>query len=197
MGRRVGVLALQGDFRAHLAALRREGFEGVEVRYREELDALDGIILPGGESSTHLRLLEERGLADALRTHRSRGGAIFGTCAGAILIARRVTNPEQASLDFIDIDVQRNAYGRQKESFETRGPAPGLGGPPLHMVFIRAPRITRAGPGVEILASFDGAPVLVRQGNVLAGTFHPELADDGRVHGLFASMTGLPVLTAS
>ncbi len=197
MGGRVGVLALQGDFSAHLAALHREGIEGVEVRYREELEALDGIVLPGGESSTHLRLLEECGLADALRAHRRRGGAIFGTCAGAILIARRVTNPDQPSLDFIDIDVQRNAYGRQKESFEVRAPAPGLGEPPLQMVFIRAPRITRTGPGVEVVASFDGAPVLVRQGNVLAATFHPELAHDGRVHALFASMIGRAVLTAS
>ncbi len=182
------MLALQGDFAAHLAALSQEGLAGIEVRYAHQLDDLDGLIVPGGESTTLLRLIEERGLADALRRFHARGGAVFGTCAGAILVARSVAGPRQPSFDFIDIDVERNAYGRQKESFETVEAAPALGDEPLPMVFIRAPRIRRVGEGVRVLAERAGEPVLVREGRVLAGTFHPELAGDGRVHRYFVSV---------
>ncbi|HZE88881.1 MAG TPA: pyridoxal 5'-phosphate synthase glutaminase subunit PdxT [Verrucomicrobiae bacterium] len=185
---KIGVLALQGDFAAHVAALDREGIGSVEVRYAAQLDLLDGLIVPGGESTTLLRLIADLGLWAPLRAFHARGGAVFGTCAGAILIAREVFAPKQPSLDFLDIDVERNAYGRQRESFEVDGPAPAFGEVPLPMVFIRAPRIVRVGAGVEVLASHRGEPVLVRRGAVMAGTFHPEMTADGRVHRHFASI---------
>jgi len=197
MRERIGVLALQGDFEAHLRALRRAGIDGIEVRYPGQLDALDGVILPGGESTTHLKLLEERGIAPALRGFHARGGALFGTCAGAILLATGVSHPTQPSLGLIDIDIERNAYGRQRESFEEDAELPGLVDGPYRLVFIRAPRIRRVGPGVEVLASRRGEPILVRQSRVLAGTFHPELTGDGRIHGLFASMARKGALTPS
>jgi len=197
MRERIGVLALQGDFEAHLRALRRAGIDGLEVRYAGQLDALDGVILPGGESTTHLKLLEERGIAPALREFHARGGALFGTCAGALLLAPGVSQPTQPSLGLIDIDIERNAYGRQRESFEEDAEIPGLGEGPYRLVFIRAPRIRRVGPGVEVMASRRGEPILVRQSRVLAGTFHPELTGDGRIHGLFASMARKGVLTPS
>lgn len=193
----VGVLALQGDFAAHVRALAKEGIRAEEVRYPAQLAELGGLILPGGESTTLLRLAADRGFEDPLRRFHERGGTILGTCAGAILVAGRVLNPEQRSFAFIDIDVERNAYGRQKESFETREPAPFFGGAPLEMVFIRAPRIRRTGPGVEILAARGGEPVLVRQGSVLASTFHPELTEDRRLHRLFATMASGAAMTAS
>ena len=196
-GMRVGVLALQGDYGAHVAALGREGIEGAEVRYAAQLETLEGLILPGGESTTLLHLIGDNGFSGALRRFHERGGAIFGTCAGAILLARRVTNPVQPSFGFIDIDIERNAFGRQIDSFETRRATSAFRDPPLEMVFIRAPRIRRIGPGVEVLAEIDGEPVLVRQDRVLAGTFHPELARDGRVHRLFAEMAAAPRLTTS
>jgi 5'-phosphate synthase pdxT subunit len=185
---RIGVLALQGDFAAHVEALRSGGVETEEVRYASQLDRLDGLILPGGESTTLLKLLRDLSLETPLRRFHARGGAVFGTCAGAILVARRVTNPEQPSLGLIDIEIERNAYGRQIDSFETDGSVPALGKEPLRLVFIRAPRIRRVGPGVEVIASLDGEPILVRQERVLAGTFHPELSGDPRVHRLFAAM---------
>jgi 5'-phosphate synthase pdxT subunit len=197
MACKIGVLALQGDFSAHLGALRCEGIEGVELRYPEQLETVEGLILPGGESTTHLKLLEERGFADPIRRHHRNGGAVFGTCAGAILVALKVTHPEQPSLGLIDIDVRRNAYGRQRESFETIGPSPAMGEASLPMVFIRAPVITRVGADVEVLASMRGDPVLVRHGSVLAATFHPELAPDCRVHRYFAEMAATAAMTPS
>ena len=193
----IGVLALQGDFAAHLEALRRAGARGREIREAAELDRLDGLILPGGESTAHLKLMDAGGFPAAIRSMASRGGALFGTCAGAILLAREVTGPDQAGLGLIDISIRRNAYGRQTESFEASCAAPALGREPLELVFIRAPKITATGPGVEVLAALDGEPVLVRQGKVLAGTFHPELSADPRIHRLFLEMAGFPVLTAS
>lgn len=185
------MLALQGDFAAHAEALRESGAEPVLVRKPEELtrpeDVLDGLILPGGESTTFLKFLERDGFLESLGEFVRRR-PVFGTCAGCILLARKVTHPEQKSLGAIDIDVERNAYGRQIDSSvlvaETR-----LGGPPLEMVYIRAPRISRAGEGVEVLAERDGSPVLVRQGTSMAATFHPELSRDRRVHQLFVSLT--------
>ncbi len=171
---RTGVLALQGDFAAHCAAISG----AVEVRTAGEIDALDALVIPGGESTAMLKLLEGSGIEDAVRRLIARGGAVFGTCAGAILLARRVIGSEQPSWGMIDIDVERNAYGRQVDSFEEMI-EPGYQG-----VFIRAPRIRRAGPEVEVLAVLRREPVLVRQGRVFAATFHPELTDDRRVYEL-------------
>jgi 5'-phosphate synthase pdxT subunit len=189
---RIGVLALQGDFGAHLDALALLDIEGEAVRYPDQLEELDGIILPGGESTTHLKLLKERGMQDALLDFHKRGRAVYGTCAGAILIAATVKNPTQPGLALIDIDVERNGFGRQAESFESTGTSSVLGPEPLPMVFIRAPRIRRTGPDVAVIAGWQEEPVLVRQENVLAGTFHPELTRDARVHRYFAEMAVTP-----
>ena len=193
----IGVLALQGDFALHARALERCGVRAVEVRKPEALEELQGLIIPGGESTTLLRLMEAWRFAPALEKFHAAGRPIYGTCAGCILLAREVENPRQPSLGFIDIEVERNAYGRQRESFEARGEAT-LGGRavPLEMVFIRAPRIRRVGPGVEILARHGSDPVLVRQGTVLAGTFHPELTDDRSVHEYFCSLVKQAAQTA-
>ncbi|MDE3104067.1 MAG: pyridoxal 5'-phosphate synthase glutaminase subunit PdxT [Acidobacteriota bacterium] len=183
---KIGVLALQGAFQAHAAVLSMLGAIPVEVRLPDDLDGLDGLILPGGESTTMLRFLELHGFLDRLRdfvhTHPT-----FGTCAGAILLAHAVQNPPQPSLDAIDITVERNAYGRQLDSC-IQTAATTLPGGPLEMVFIRAPRILQVGPAVTVLATRDDHPVLVRQGDVLAATFHPELSSDQRIHRLFLQM---------
>ena len=194
---KIGVLALQGDFAAHLEALAREQIEGIAVRYAAQLPDLDGLIIPGGESTTLLNLIGDRRLEGPLREFHARGGAVFGTCAGAILVARAVLRPQQPSFGFIDIEVERNAYGRQRESFETAEIADAFGEDPLPMIFIRAPRIRKVGPGVEVLASCGGGPVMVRQGRVLAGTFHPELGRDGRPHRYFAAMAAERIPTPS
>jgi 5'-phosphate synthase pdxT subunit len=185
---RIGVLALQGDFAAHRAALEREGLAPEEIRYPAQLRDLDALIVPGGESTTLLHLIADLRFESKLREFHRRGGAIFGTCAGAILVARGVSRPEQMSLGFIDIDVERNAYGRQRESFETSSLVPALGSAPFPMIFIRAPRIRRVGAAVEVISTCEGEPVLVRQGRVLASTFHPELSPDGRLHRYFAGL---------
>jgi 5'-phosphate synthase pdxT subunit len=186
---RIGVLALQGDFALHATALARCGAEAVEVRKPEQLADLDGLVIPGGESTTLLKLMDAWGFVPALETFHAAGRPIFGTCAGLILLAREVDNPRQFSLGFIDVDVERNAYGRQRESFETRGTATLDGRPaPVEMVFIRAPRIRRLGDGVEALARHDGEAVMARQGSVLVATFHPELTDDPTVHRYFCDM---------
>src|ERR1035438_7928878 len=184
-----GVLSLQGDFAAHGAALERAGALPVYVRERAQLAEIDGLILPGGESTTMLKLLRYENLFDDLAEFGGRK-PMFGTCAGAILLATDVTNPSQESLGLMDIGVQRNAYGRQLDScvvelepepeFEKRT-APGK----LEAVFIRAPIIRRAGNGVQVLAEYEGDPVLIEQGRHLAATFHPELTRDVRVHSLF------------
>ena len=186
---KVGVLALQGDFTRHAQALTRAGAEAVEVRRPEALDEVEGLVIPGGESTTLLRLMEAWGFVPALEKFHAAGRPMFGTCAGAIVLAREVERPRQFSLGFIDLTVERNAYGRQRESFEAPGVAM-LDGErtPVEMVFIRAPRIRRAGPGVTTLATHGGDPVLVRQGNVLVGTFHPELTDSPAVHRYFCRM---------
>lgn len=171
---RVGVLALQGDFAAHIAAMPG----AVEVRTSREIEPLDVLIIPGGESTTLLNLLEGSGIEAAARKLSARGGTIFGTCAGAILLAKRVTNPGQPSWGLLDIDVERNAFGRQADSFEA------VLDSSIPAVFIRAPRIRRIGPGVEVLARWNGEPVLVREGRVFAATFHPELTDDRRIHSM-------------
>jgi len=194
----VCVLGLQGDFEAHRRAMTEAGAPAFVARRPEELDRADGLIIPGGESTTLLKLMAGLGFLHAIRRFHASGRPIFGTCAGAILLASRVTGPEQESLGLIDIDIRRNAYGRQNESFETREvrPDPGaedLSGSewaePLDLVFIRAPRIERCGPGVRTLLLHRDVPVLVRQGGVLAGTFHPEMTGERRIHGYFARMT--------
>lgn len=185
---RFGVLALQGDFAAHRAALRDLGAESIEVRRANDLAWIDGLVIPGGESTTLLRLLEGTGIEQAARELLKRGGAVFGTCAGAILLASRVIQPEQSSWKLLDATIERNSYGRQTDSFEGAATHTGLGEGPLPVVFIRAPRIREVGPGVEVLAELEGFPVLVRQGPVLAATFHPELTADRRVHRLFVEM---------
>jgi 5'-phosphate synthase pdxT subunit len=186
---KVGVLALQGDFTRHAQALARAGAEAVEVRKPEALDEGEGLVIPGGESTTLLRLMDDWSFGPALEAFHAAGRPIFGTCAGAIVLAREVERPPQFSLGFIDLTVERNAYGRQRESFEAPGVAVLDGEPtPVEMVFIRAPRIRRVGPGVAILASHGPEPVLVRQGSVLVGTFHPELTDSPAIHRYFCRM---------
>jgi len=180
---KIGVLALQGDFDAHRQTLNSLGVRTVLVRKPEELEGVDGLVIPGGESSTFLKFLEREGFLSKLRAFVSEKPT-FGTCAGAILLAKRVTNPTQESLGALDITVQRNAYGRQIDSSIMIAPTK-LGGEPLEMVFIRAPRIEDIGRGVEVLAEREGHPVLVRQGKIMAATFHPELSNDTRVHELF------------
>lgn len=180
----VGVLALQGGFEAHLHALARAGADAREVRRVAQLADLRALIVPGGESTTLLNLMADEPWFDALRAFHGRGGSVFGTCAGAILLAREVRRPAQPSLGLLDAAAERNAYGRQVDSFETLLDAPALGGL-VPGVFIRAPRLTDLGPGVDVLASRDGEPVLVRDGRVWAATFHPELTADPRVHRAF------------
>jgi len=183
---KIGVLAIQGDYEAHKARLEQLGAEVMLVRKPEQLDAIDGIVIPGGESSTFLNFLAERGFLERLREFVSTRPT-FGTCAGAILLARHVENPPQQSLEAMDIRIRRNAYGRQIDS-SIRQAQTKLGDKPLEMVFIRAPKIVRAGKGVEVLATADGDPVLVRQGKIMAATFHPELSEDTRVHQEFVKM---------
>lgn len=183
---RVGVLAIQGDYDAHARALAEVGAGPVEVRNPDQLDGLDGLILPGGESTTMLKFLEKRGFFEALEQFAHKK-PIFGTCAGAILLAREVRNPTQRSLGALDAVVERNAYGRQIDSAILTSPTELPGGE-LEMVFIRAPRIVTTGDGVKVLARRDGDPVLVRQGNLMAATFHPELSLDRRVHKMFVEI---------
>jgi pyridoxal 5'-phosphate synthase pdxT subunit len=182
----IGVLALQGAYDAHAKALTALGVTAKLVRTPAELADLDGLIIPGGESTTFLKFLERGGFLDALQTFVTTTPT-FGTCAGAILLAKNVENPTQKSLAVLDITVERNAYGRQIDSTILTAPTKLEGGP-LEMVFIRAPRITRTGAKVETLASRDGFPVLVREGHLLAATFHPELSSDPRVHQLFIDL---------
>ncbi|HLI63254.1 MAG TPA: pyridoxal 5'-phosphate synthase glutaminase subunit PdxT [Terriglobales bacterium] len=182
---KIGVLALQGDFGAHRRRLEELGAEPVLVRDPENLHGLDGLIIPGGESTTFLKLLGNEGLKKLNDfVHRK---PTFGTCAGAILLAREVENPPQPGLNAIDMTIRRNAYGRQIDSSIIEAPS-ALGNEPLEMVFIRAPRIESVGRNVEVLARRGDDPVLVRQGNVMAATFHPELSQDKRVHQEFLKL---------
>ena len=189
---KIGILAVQGDFEAHAAMLGRLGADTSEVRTPDQLEGCDGLILPGGESTTQLQFLQEEGLADAIAKFAKQGGAIFGTCAGAILLATEVENPKQDSLKLLDMTVLRNGYGRQIASDVVSGPTK-LKSELLEMVFIRGPIIERAGPGVKVLAEYAGKPALVQRDQIMAATLHPELTDDTTVHqhflGLVASAT--------
>ena len=182
---RIGVLALQGDFDAHRRRLEELGAEVVLVKKPEQLDQIDGLIIPGGESSAFLKLLGEEGFAKLREFVLTRPS--FGTCAGAILLAKEVENPKQSALGALDITVQRNAYGRQMDSSIREGQFQNS---PIEMVFIRAPKIARIGPGVEVIAREGADPVMVRHGQTLAATFHPELSDDPRIHQYFLEMVG-------
>jgi 5'-phosphate synthase pdxT subunit len=181
---RVGVLALQGDFALHRRSLARLGLSAAEIRLPGQLESLDALVLPGGESSTMLKLMEGTGMEDALRAFAARGGACFGTCAGLILLAAEVADPPQRSLGLLDVAVRRNGYGRQVDSFETDLEWTE-DAHPVRGVFIRAPRIVRVGAAVEVLAARGGEPVLVRQGRILGAVFHPEATDDVRLHRYF------------
>jgi pyridoxal 5'-phosphate synthase pdxT subunit len=188
--KKIGVLALQGDFEKHEKALARAGAEPVEVRSAADLDQVDGLVIPGGESTTMLKLIEQEQMLEPLRDFGARS-PIFGTCAGAILLASEVLNPHQRSLGLLDIDVERNAYGRQLDSRIARLNPEGLDGD-VEAVFIRAPIIRRVGDQVKVLASYQGDPVLVEQGRHLVATFHPELTDDPRIHRMFLEKVLVP-----
>jgi len=187
---RVGVLALQGDFAAHARVLRGLGADVREVRRLADLDGLRALVLPGGESTALLKLMEGAPWREELRTFHASGGALLGTCAGAILLAREVS-PAQPSLGLLDAVVERNGYGRQAESFEAELDAPGFDGP-VRGVFIRAPRLKATGPAVEVLARWQDEPVLVREGRVFAATYHPEMAADDRLHRRFLAQASQP-----
>jgi pyridoxal 5'-phosphate synthase pdxT subunit len=186
---KIGVLALQGAFAEHVSTLRAIGAEPVEVRLPQHLDDIDGLILPGGESTTMRRLIDRWGLRQPILDLAERGAPLFGTCAGLIVLAREIAGGEEPVLPLLDVTVERNAFGRQLESFETELDVPLLGSHPVHAVFIRAPVIERVGPGVEVIATLpDGRVVAVRERNVMATSFHPELAGETRFHRLVAMM---------
>ena len=181
-GLKVGVLALQGDFEAHAKTLRQLGAEPSEVRTPVDMEDLDAMVIPGGESTTIGKLIDSAGLEPALRSHHRAGRPILGTCAGLIVC-------DAEHLGFLDVTARRNAFGRQLQSFEADLEVVGAGDEPLRAVFIRAPWVERHGPDVEVLASYEGHPVAVRDGSVLACAFHPELTDDPRFHAIFMAMT--------
>jgi pyridoxal 5'-phosphate synthase pdxT subunit len=186
---KIGVLALQGAFREHLQTLDAIGVEGVPVRLPEDLRGVSGLILPGGESTTMRHLIERWGLAEPIRHLASTGAPLFGTCAGMIVLSSQIVGGEQPVLPLLDVSVERNAFGRQLESFEADLNVPVLGDTPVHAVFIRAPVIDSVGPDVDVLARLDdGRIVAVRERNVIATAFHPELAGETRFHRLLATM---------
>lgn len=191
---KIGILAVQGDFEAHAAMLATMGVETVEVRTPCDLGDCDGLILPGGESTTQLQFLREDGLDVAIGKFAANGKAIFGTCAGAILLASEVKNPRQDSLALLDMTVLRNGYGRQVHSAVVSGPST-LRKEPLEMVFIRGPVIERVAPNVEVLAEYAGKPALVQKDRVMASAFHPELTSDTTVHRHFLDLVGIAAPT--
>ena len=186
---KIGVLALQGAFREHLQTLAAVGVEGVPVRLPDDLDGVAGLILPGGESTTMRHLIERWGLAEPILDLARSGAPLFGTCAGMIVLSRQIVGGEAPVLPLLDVTVRRNAFGRQLDSFEREVSVPVLGDQPVHGVFIRAPVIERVGPGVDVLATLDdGRVVAVRERNILATAFHPELAGESRFHRLVAAL---------
>lgn len=186
---RIGVLALQGAFREHLDTLESIGVEGVPVRLPADLDGVSGLILPGGESTTMRRLIDRWGLERPILDLAERGAPLFGTCAGMIVLAREIAGGEPPILPLLDVTVERNAFGRQLDSFEADLSVPVLGAQPVHGVFIRAPIVDRTGPNVDVLARLDdGRVVAVRERNIIATAFHPELAGETRFHRLVATM---------
>jgi 5'-phosphate synthase pdxT subunit len=189
MTMRIGVLALQGAFAEHVASLRAVGAEPVEVRLPSQLDDVEGLVIPGGESTTMRKLIARWDMRQPILDLAASGKPVFGTCAGMIVLAKQITDGEEPVLPLLDVAVERNAFGRQLDSFETEVDVPLLGDKPVHAVFIRAPVIERVGPGVDVMASLpDGRIVAVRQRNVIATSFHPELAGETRFHRLVATM---------
>ena len=186
----VGVLALQGAFREHVAAVSRLGVAAREVRQLKDMDGIDAMIIPGGESTTIGKLLNEWNMLEPLRQRILDGMPVYGSCAGLILLCREIENSDQPRLGVLDATVRRNAFGRQVDSFETNLSIPEIGADPLPAVFIRAPVITGVGAGVKVLAEVDGQAVAVRQNNILATSFHPELTPDTRMHSYFLSFCG-------
>ena len=186
----VGVLALQGAFREHVAAVTRLGATAREVRQLKDIDGIDALIIPGGESTTMGKLLNEWNMLEPLRQRILDGMPVYGSCAGLILLCRDIENSDQPRLSVLDATVRRNAFGRQVDSFETNLSIPEIGADPLPAVFIRAPVITGVGAGVKVLAEVDGQAVAVRQNNILATSFHPELTPDTRMHSYFLSFCG-------
>ena len=184
---KIGVLALQGAVAEHIRGIEKAGAEGVVVKRTEQLAELDGIILPGGESTTIGKLMRTYGFIDALREFSAAGKPVFGTCAGLIVIAKEITGQPEAHLELMDITVARNAFGRQRESFETDLPIKGID-ENVRAVFIRAPLTEKVGPDVDVLATYDGQIVAAQQGHLLAASFHPELTDDFRLHSYFLDM---------
>jgi 5'-phosphate synthase pdxT subunit len=188
---RIGVLAVQGAVREHLEAIREIGAEPVTVRLPGDFEGLDALILPGGESTTMRRFIERYGLREPILAMAGRGAPMLGTCAGMILLASRLTDGQDPVLGLLDVAVERNAYGRQLDSYEAEVDLPAIGAEPLHGVFIRAPVVVEAGPGVEVLARDAGGRIIaVRQGKVLATAFHPELTGDRRLHRLLLDLVG-------
>ena len=187
----VGVLAIQGDFAEHIAVLGKLGVKAREVRLPEHLDSVDGLIIPGGESTTLSRLMTIYNLREPVERMAAEGRAVWGTCAGLIMLSREITEQDPTPLGIMDIGVQRNAFGRQVDSFEQTLDVSALGPDPFHAIFIRAPVIIRVGEGVEVLSALDAdRPVAVRQGNLMATAFHPELTDDYRFHSYFLELAG-------
>ncbi len=182
---KVGILAVQGDYSEHRRVLNGLEIEPRLVKHASELEGLAGLILPGGESTTMLKFVVGESLMEPIRQFHEDGGALFGTCAGAILLAKEASSPKQESLGLMDISIERNGYGRQLESRIAHEACPALGEPLVEMVFIRAPVVHRVGPGVEVLAYHRQDPVFVRQGRIMATTFHPELSTGSRVHSFF------------
>ncbi len=180
-----GILALQGDYAMHAKMLERIAAPWKLVKHASELEEVSGLIMPGGESTTMLKFFDGEGMGEAIKRFAGTGLPVFGTCAGAILLAREVSNPPQESLGLLDITIERNAYGRQVDSSIRKGECPEISGERVEMVFIRAPIIRRVGPGVRVLGRCDDLPVLVEQGNLLAATFHPELTQDEALHRYF------------
>jgi len=188
MSKKIGVLAMQGAFQKHLDMIQKLDAEGLEIRTAEDLDSIDGLIIPGGESTVIAKLLVKNGIINPLLDRVNSGMGLFGTCAGMILMAEKVEESEQPLLKVMEITVRRNAYGRQKESFEASFNVKGSGDKPFPGIFIRSPKVTAYAKTVEVLAEFEGIPVLVRKGRLLASSFHPELTDDLRIHRIFLSM---------
>lgn len=186
----IGILALQGDYEKHAVMLKALGAKTLYIREATELDRVDGFVIPGGESTTIGKLLNAYSLLDPLRERILCGAPVFGTCAGLILLAMQTAEKHQHRLSVLDILVERNAYGRQVDSFEADITIPMLGEPPVPGVFIRAPVVQSIGEGVEVLARFEDKPVLLKQGNILAGSFHPELTNDTRIHNYFLELVG-------
>jgi len=183
----IGILAVQGDFGMHARMLDQIGAPWKLIKHVEDFAGANALILPGGETTTMLKFLTERKLDDSIKAFANENKPVFGTCAGAILMAKEVLNPEQERLGLIDISIERNAYGRQVDSSVQKGECPGISDHPVEMVFIRAPIIRRVGGGVKVMGRVGGLPVLVEQGNLLAATFHPELTEDQTIHRYFLS----------